>query len=90
MQANRPLTQLTEPNPAGRAHVSWANAYLRFLFSRDESVALKIAPLALVGLLPVDILSNIIPAVGELDDVGFLIAMAVIVSRTFSRVRRYR
>jgi uncharacterized membrane protein YkvA (DUF1232 family) len=65
-------------------------AYLRFLLSRDESMVLKIAPLALVGVLPVDLLSNIVPVVGELDDLSYLIAIAVIAIRTVQRVRKYR
>lgn len=58
--------------------------------SRDESLLLKAAPLALVGLLPVDVLSNIVPVVGELDDLGFIIAILVIAAKTGYRVRKYR
>ena len=82
--------QFTEPNPAKAGKSSWTRAYLRFLVSRDESALLKIAPLALAGLLPVDVLSNIVPVVGELDDIGFFIAFIVVVVRTLHRVNRYR
>jgi hypothetical protein len=78
----------SQPVSAGKS--SWSRAYLRFLMSRDESLLLKVAPLALVGLLPVDVLSNIVPLVGELDDLGFIIALAVITGRTVYRVRKYR
>ncbi|HEY4160758.1 MAG TPA: hypothetical protein VGM08_01725 [Candidatus Saccharimonadales bacterium] len=58
--------------------------------SRDESAALKVAPLALVGVLPADILTNLIPVIGELDDVWFTIAIVIIAVRTIQRVRQYR
>jgi hypothetical protein len=65
-------------------------AYLRFLLSRDESVLLKAAPLALVGALPIDLLSNIVPVVGELDDLGYIIVIVVVTLRTLNRVNKYR
>lgn len=51
---------------------------------------LKVAPLALIGILPVDVLSNLVPVIGELDDVWFTIVAAVIIARTIQRVRQYR
>jgi uncharacterized membrane protein YkvA (DUF1232 family) len=69
---------------------SWAKAYVRFLLSTNENLLLKVAPLALLGLLPLDILSNLVPVVGEMDDFGFIIALAVVAARTLTRVRRYR
>ena len=83
-------TSLAPAGPSGQAKASWTRAYLRFLISRNESLMLKVAPLALAGLLPVDILSNIVPVVGELDDVGFLVVLIVVAVRTGNRVRKYR
>ncbi len=70
--------------------ISWPKAYLRFLLSKDESVVLKIAPLALAGILPLDILSNIIPFVGELDDLGYIILLVVVAFKTLKQVNKYR
>lgn len=72
------------------AKSSWLKAYRRFLLSRDESIVLKIAPLALVGILPLDIMSNLIPVVGELDDLGYIILLTVVVFKTVKQVRKYR
>jgi uncharacterized membrane protein YkvA (DUF1232 family) len=77
-------------NARSEVSTSWTQAYKRFLRSRDESLTLKIAPLALLGLLPLDIISNIVPLVGELDDIGFLIALVIVAGRTYNRVRKYR
>jgi uncharacterized membrane protein YkvA (DUF1232 family) len=90
MQTSKSLVPITEPTHTRAARSSWSRAYLRFLISRDESALLKVAPLALVGILPLDVLSNIVPIVGELDDIGYIIALAVIIARTLSRVRKYR
>jgi uncharacterized membrane protein YkvA (DUF1232 family) len=90
MQANRSFLAIFEPQSDGSLKASWAKAYLRFLVSRDESAALKVAPLALVGVLPADILTNLIPVIGELDDVWFTIAIVIIAVRTIQRVRQYR
>jgi len=81
---------LAPTGSSGQTKSSWTRAYLRFLTSKDESLMLKVAPLALAGLLPVDILSNIVPVVGELDDIGFLVVLIVVAIRTGNRVRRYR
>ena len=72
------------------AKSSWSKAYMRFLMSKDESVVLKIAPLALAGVLPFDILSNLIPLVGELDDLGYIIMLTFVVFKTLKQVNKYR
>ena len=72
------------------AKISWPKAYLKFLLSKDESVILKIAPLALAGILPLDVLSNLIPLVGELDDLGYIILLAAVVIKTLKQVNKYR
>jgi uncharacterized membrane protein YkvA (DUF1232 family) len=69
---------------------SWPKAYMRFLLSKDESIVLKVAPLALAGILPFDILSNIIPLVGELDDLGYIIMLTVVTYKTLKQVNKYR
>jgi hypothetical protein len=68
----------------------WLTAYKRFLFSREESVLLKLAPLALIGILPEEILSNLIPGLGLLDDAGYVVIVAVVLYKTVTRVNRYR
>jgi len=69
---------------------SWSKAYKRFLLSGHESLLLKVAPLAMIGILPFDIISNLVPVIGELDDIGFIIVLAVVAFRTYERVRKYR
>jgi uncharacterized membrane protein YkvA (DUF1232 family) len=90
MGINKSLTTLVKPTYMNTTGSSWIRAYLRFLGSRDESVMLKAAPLALMGVLPIDIVSNLIPFVGEVDDLGIIVIFAVVVSRTVWRVRKYR
>ena len=90
MDAHKSLTTSVGPSYKSSTGSSWIKAYLRFLHSRDESVVLKAAPLALVGVLPIEILSNLIPFVGEADDAGYMIVLAVITARTLWRVRKYR
>lgn len=68
----------------------WLGAYRRFLLSRRENLLLKVAPLALVGVLPPELLSNLIPGIGLLDDLGYLILAAFVIYKTVSRVNAYR
>jgi uncharacterized membrane protein YkvA (DUF1232 family) len=75
---------------AGSSSKGWGRAYVRFLLSRDENLLLKIAPLALIGILPVDIISNVVPFVGEIDDIGFVVALLFVAGRTLHRVNKYR
>ena len=76
--------------PSNDVFYEWLRAYLRFLASKDESLALKIAPLALVGVMPIDIVSNIIPGLGLLDDAGYMLIAITVLFKTFTRVNRYR
>ena len=75
---------------APRKPAGWFAAYRRFLLSRNESVVLKLAPLALIGILPPEVLSNLIPGIGLLDDVGYIIALVFVVYKTITRVAAYR
>jgi uncharacterized membrane protein YkvA (DUF1232 family) len=85
------LLRTSEPyGTTTQDRASWTQAYWSFLRSKNENMALKVAPLALLGILPIDILSNLIPLVGELDDIGYILALAVIIARTSNRVRKYR
>lgn len=68
----------------------WFRAYLRFLMSRDESFVLKVAPLALVGVMPIDVISNIIPGIGLLDDAGYMVIAVAVLFKTLARVNYYR
>lgn len=69
---------------------TWPAAYKAFLLNRDESLALKLAPLALLAGSPELIASNLIPVVGEVLDLGGLTLVSVVALRTFSAVRKYR
>jgi uncharacterized membrane protein YkvA (DUF1232 family) len=69
---------------------NWLRAYARFLASRQESTMLKAAPLALMGILPAEILTNAIPVLGVADDVSYVVLAVYIALRTLARVRRYR
>jgi uncharacterized membrane protein YkvA (DUF1232 family) len=70
--------------------LSWTKAYIRFLRSPEESLLLKIAPLVILGILPVDLLSNILPLVGLVDDVGLSGLSIVTIIRTIWKVNKYR
>ena len=87
MQADRTLLQA---NSESIQSTSWSKAYLRFLRSKNENVILKIAPLALIGIVPIEILSNLVPIVGELNDVGYVVMLTIVVFRTINQVRKYR
>jgi len=84
------MLQYVDHSSAGSTKASWGRAYLRFLAAKDERLLLKVAPLALLGVLPIDTLSNLIPVLGFFDDAGYLIATLVVVSRTITRVHKYR
>jgi hypothetical protein len=68
----------------------WSTAYRHFLMARNESIALKIAPLILIGILPPELMSNFIPGLGLLDDYGYMIIAVFVVYKTVTRVQRYR
>ena len=76
--------------PANYALSGWLTAYMRFLTSKDESLMLKVAPLALIGVMPMDVVSNIIPGIGLLDDSGYILITIVVLSKTLIRVNHYR
>lgn len=79
-------TPSTSNSPARR---SWGKAYLKFLMSPEESLVLKIAPLALVIGAPEVIVSNFLPVVGELTDLGELVLWGMVIARTARAVRRH-
>jgi uncharacterized membrane protein YkvA (DUF1232 family) len=70
--------------------LSWTKAYFRFLKSPDESLLLKVAPLVIIGVIPADLLSNIIPVLGIIDDVGLSGVGIFTILRIVFRVRKYR
>lgn len=76
--------------PANDLMSGWFRAYLRFLMSKDESFVLKVAPLAIVGVMPMDIISNIIPGIGLLDDAGYMVIAVAVLFKTLARVNYYR
>jgi hypothetical protein len=69
---------------------SWMKAYKAFLFSRDESLILKIAPIALLIGSPEIIASNLLPVIGEVADVGGLGLAFLVAVKTFTAVQKYR
>lgn len=89
MKINTIPSQITYPR-SGTGKLGWWDAYKRFLFSKQESIMLKIAPLALIGILPEEIITNVIPGLGLFDDAGFCILASVVVVRTLIRVNHYR
>jgi hypothetical protein len=86
MQSEMIPTTSNNNSPTRRG---WARAYLKFLVSPQESFVLKVAPLALVLGTPEVIVSNFLPVVGELTDVGELILWGMVIFRTARAVRRY-
>jgi len=80
----------TQMYPANNMTYGWLRAYVRFLVSRDESFVLKVAPLALVGVMPMDIVSNIVPGIGLLDDAGYMTIATIVLFKTLVRVNYYR
>jgi uncharacterized membrane protein YkvA (DUF1232 family) len=71
-------------------YLSWPQAYVKFLKSPRESLLLKIAPLVIMGIIPADLISNLIPVIGIVDDVGLSGIGIVVIVRTMWRVRIYR
>lgn len=71
-------------------HTSWLHAYKLFLLDKDESFILKLAPLILILGSPEVIVSNHLPVVGEVIDVGALSVTALVIFRTYSAVKRHR
>lgn len=76
--------------PTDNIMQGWLRAYIRFLTSKDESFVLKIAPLALMGVMPIDVISNLIPGIGLLDDAGYIVIAVTVLFKTLARVNYYR
>jgi hypothetical protein len=83
---NRMNTNLTH-SPGSR---SWIGAYGAFLRSRDENLILKAAPLLIIFGSPEILVSNLLPVVGEVLDIGAFGISVLVLVRTFSAVRKYR
>jgi uncharacterized membrane protein YkvA (DUF1232 family) len=77
-------------NTSEQTRLSWPQAYVEFLKSPNESFLLKLAPLVIMGIIPADLLSNLLPVVGIVDDVGLSGVGIVVIGRTLWRVRGYR
>lgn len=77
-------------NNSQTAQKSWMMAYRSFLMSRDENMMLKIAPFALLLGSPEIIISNLIPVVGEVVDVGSITLSLVVAYKTYNAVKKYR
>ncbi len=65
-------------------------AYMLFLQSRTESRLLRFAPFILLGYLPIDIVDEVIPFFGFLDDIPYIILWPIVIVLTWRRVQRYR
>lgn len=72
------------------ASTGWLSAYQAFLLSRHEPMTLKLAPLALLGYLPINILDEFIPVIGWLDDIPYALLVGIVIFNTARRVRKYR
>lgn len=79
-----PTTSTTSP-----ARRSWAQAYFKFLLSPKENLVLKVAPIFLLLGAPEVIVSNFLPVVGEVTDLGALVLWAIVITRTVRAVRRH-
>ena len=69
---------------------SWPAAYKAFLMDKDESLVLKIAPIALLLGSPEIVMSNLIPVVGELLDIGTFTLAGLVALRTYTSVKKHR
>jgi hypothetical protein len=89
---NSQITSITprERHTPGANQRSWLAAYGRFLLSPQESLILKIAPLAFVIGAPELIASEFLPVIGEISDIGAIIIAALVVVHTARAVKRYR
>ena len=76
--------------PQSLAKRSWDTAYKAFLFNRDESLALKVAPMFILLGTPEVIVSNLVSVVGELADIGGFGILVVVVFRTYTALQKYR
>jgi hypothetical protein len=69
---------------------SWPRAYAAFLLNRNENLILKVAPIILLVGSPELLVSNIIPIVGEVVDIGGASMALIVAFRTLSAVKKYR
>ena len=88
-------SQITPISPGERAAQDtpkrpWLSAYGKFLLSPEESLILKIAPLAFFIGAPELIATEFLPIIGEVSDVGVLILIVIVAVRTIRAVQRYR
>lgn len=74
----------------GQERVGWMKGYGRFLTDRHESALLKLAPLAMAAGFGEVVASNLLPVVGEVEDVGAVAVAALVAVKTFSAIRRHR
>lgn len=69
---------------------SWPKAYKAFLLDPKQSLVLKFAPLAILAGSPEIIISNIIPVVGEILDIGGVTLSVLVAAKTYHAVKKYR
>jgi hypothetical protein len=81
---------MPKPRPSQAVQKTWFEAYKQFLTSRDESLGLKLLPLAALGIVPVAVADEIIPFIGMLDDIPTALLVGFIAWRTWLRVKTYR
>jgi hypothetical protein len=84
------ITTLPAHHAQGTHQRSWLSAYGKFLLSSQESLILKIAPLAFLIGAPELIASEFLPIIGEISDIGAIVVAAIVVVRTMRAVSRYR
>jgi uncharacterized membrane protein YkvA (DUF1232 family) len=74
----------------GRKHIGWVHAFFRFFLSPTAGIGSKLLVLAsLIYLfLPVDLVPDVIPVVGWLDDMGFVAVALGYLARTIGKYRK--
>jgi hypothetical protein len=66
-------------------------AYIRFLSDPLESTTLKVLPLVVTGVVPVEEADDLlIPIIGQLDGYGLMVVALVGSWKTYKAVRRHR
>lgn len=68
---------------------NWFAAYKAFLFDKDESLVLKVAPLVLLFGSPEILVSNLLPFVGQAVDIGAFTIAAIVMFRTYIAVKKH-
>jgi uncharacterized membrane protein YkvA (DUF1232 family) len=71
------------------APIGWMTAFVRFLRDRDASIAGKLLVVGAIAyvVMPLDLVPDVIPVVGWLDDLGVAAIALAYAARTLARYR---